>query len=150
MSSSFRSNYENPRDFRLSKKIIFHKGFLKQVNLFHACAAYELPVPVFRQPHGVGAPTIVGGQLAVRGQFPYQAAIIVDGQSFCGGSLISKNWVLTAEPCMSPSSTWLVILGATIREGYEPRRVLLSSKIGTRHENYDARNITNKIMNVAG
>jgi len=32
---------------------------------------------------------ITGGSFVTRGQFPWQAAIIINGGSFCGGSLIS-------------------------------------------------------------
>jgi len=32
-------------------------------------------------------------------QFPWQVALIIDNAYFCGGSLISKNWVLTAAHC---------------------------------------------------
>lgn len=44
---------------------------------------------------------IAGGQTATLGQFPHQALLILksnfsDGQSLCGGSIISQNWILTA------------------------------------------------------
>jgi secreted trypsin-like serine protease len=42
---------------------------------------------------------ITNGNTASRGQFPWQAALYVDGSSFCGGSLISDLWVLTAAHC---------------------------------------------------
>nr|CAD7407042.1 unnamed protein product [Timema cristinae] len=42
---------------------------------------------------------IVNGNQASRGQFPHQAALYLDGRSFCGGSLISTTWVLTAAHC---------------------------------------------------
>ena len=43
---------------------------------------------------------IYGGVPAVPGQFPWQVALIIDNMYFCGGSLISKKWVLTAAQCV--------------------------------------------------
>jgi len=42
---------------------------------------------------------ITGGSTASRGQFPWQAALIIESSYFCGGSLISEEWVLTAAHC---------------------------------------------------
>ena len=42
---------------------------------------------------------ITGGSAASHGQFPWQAAIIIDSNYFCGGSLISNRIVLTAAHC---------------------------------------------------
>ena len=42
---------------------------------------------------------ITGGSNAARGQCPWQAGLIINGGSFCGGSLISNQWVLTAAQC---------------------------------------------------
>ena len=41
---------------------------------------------------------IVGGTAAKSGQFPYQVALQLDG-FFCGGSIISDRWILTASHC---------------------------------------------------
>lgn len=43
---------------------------------------------------------IIKGQFAQRGEFPWQVAIIINNDNFCGGSLISNHHVLTAAHCV--------------------------------------------------
>jgi secreted trypsin-like serine protease len=42
---------------------------------------------------------ITNGLTAVRGQFPWQVAIVFDNTFLCGGSLISSEWVLSVAFC---------------------------------------------------
>jgi len=50
-------------------------------------------------PPGVGI-----CQPATAGQFPHQAALVISGTTFCGASLISATWVLTAAHCGNAGS----------------------------------------------
>jgi len=111
------------------------------------CSAYEIPVPIFRQPIGDGESRIVGGKPAAKGQFPHQAGVYLNGRNFCGGSLISKNWVLTAGHCVADRFTeWTVHLGAhNIKDITEPGREIIVSKKAIRHENYSATEILNDV-----
>ena len=122
------------------------KGISKRSLNFQVSSAYELAVPVFKQPYGVSEPRIVGGKPAEKGQFPHQAGVTMDNRYFCGGSLISKNWVMTAAHCVDTFKEWKVVLGSLkISDTTEPGRVTLTSNKGIRHENYDSRNIFNDI-----
>ena len=53
-------------------------------------------------------PTIIGGQLAGPGEWPWQVALINAGgdpylDQYCGGSLIETDWVVTAAHCVTGS-----------------------------------------------
>lgn len=57
---------------------------------------------------------MVGGQNALEGEWPWQVSIQRNGSHFCGGSLITDRWVLTAAHCFSntsETSLYQVLLG---------------------------------------
>lgn len=58
-------------------------------------------------------PNIVGGVVAEKGELPFQVSLqSSSGSHFCGGSLIKKNWILTAAHCVSGfSSSNKIVLG---------------------------------------
>ena len=39
---------------------------------------------------------ITGGSTAARGQFPWQVGLVINNSGFCGGSVLSNRWILTA------------------------------------------------------
>ncbi|XP_017109127.2 serine protease SP24D-like [Drosophila bipectinata] len=49
--------------------------------------------------NGVGR--IVGGEDATKGQFPHQISLRNGGSHSCGGSILSKNFILTAAHCVT-------------------------------------------------
>jgi len=58
------------------------------------------------------SPHIVGGSEAKPHQFPWQVGIFMDGAYFCGGSVISDEYILTAAHCADGFSSFEVIIGA--------------------------------------
>merc|ERR1719187_139774 len=55
---------------------------------------------------------IVGGVEAQANQWPWEVALFIDDAWFCGGSLISENYVLTAAHCVDGASYFDILAGA--------------------------------------
>nr|CAD7429932.1 unnamed protein product [Timema monikensis] len=88
---------------------------------------------------------ITNGEQASRGQFPYQAALYLDGRSFCGGSLISTTWVLTAAHCTLRIDTVTVHLGAQNLNAVEAGKVTVATRNLVNHASYNPSNLNNDI-----
>lgn len=84
---------------------------------------------------------ILGGQTATRGQFPYQVSLRVQNGTahFCGGTLISNRFILTAGICAGGATAVPrnvhAILGAHTRNGTDGTRYALDLIV--RHPRYN-------------
>jgi len=100
---------------------------------------------------GIPGPTyssrIVGGEEATPHQFPWMVGVFVGNGGFCGGSLISERWVLTAGHCVHGGNFWDILAGGHhILEEQEPHRIEITSYTGFTHEDYNVnRNGNNDI-----
>lgn len=86
-----------------------------------------------------GAPPIdgriVGGQPVDIEDYPYQISILLNGEHLCGGSIISKDFIVTAAHCnldRQPSELQ-IRAGSSIRSGGQVRDVAEIHQ----HPNYD-------------
>ncbi|XP_066260179.1 uncharacterized protein [Euwallacea similis] len=109
--------------------------------------------PMFVFPNEIsyehGPLRIVNGQQASPNQFPYQVGLYIQQkltQVFCGGSLISTRYVLTAAHCTEGAVSIDVILGAyNISDSTETTRQRQRSVDYTNHPDWDRGSLTNDI-----
>jgi len=88
-------------------------------------------------PNGV-EDRIVGGHEAQHHQWPWQVALFIDDRKFCGGTLISDEWVLTAAHCAEGAGYYIVMAGAhNISEPSEPHRLEIRAHEDHIHPRYN-------------
>ncbi|MCI4374995.1 hypothetical protein PGIGA_G00103970 [Pangasianodon gigas] len=93
---------------------------------------------------------IVGGQNATAGAWPWQVSLqsLYSGVHFCGGTIINKDWILTAAHCFGSSSdprTLVVYLGKYTLAGSNPNQISRGVTRIVRHPKYDSRTHDNDI-----
>ncbi|XP_051988450.1 trypsin-like [Xyrauchen texanus] len=92
---------------------------------------------------------IVGGQDAAEGSWPWQVSIqsTTFGGHFCGGSLINKDWVLSAAHCFQSvsKSTITIYLGRQRKSDSNPNEMSMSVSNIIIHPNYDSPKDNNDI-----
>jgi len=89
---------------------------------------------------------IVGGFEAQENEWPWQVALFIDNAWFCGGSIISENYVMTAAHCADGASYFDIMAGAhNVRASSEPHRVEITSYNGWTHPGWDSNTLSNDI-----
>ncbi|XP_064480484.1 prostasin-like [Ornithodoros turicata] len=86
------------------------------------------------------AKRIMGGEDATPLEFPWQVAVLRNGQQTCGASVLSDEWVISAARCFEDSSSsYALLFGRHDLNKPEPSqesRLLQKDEI-IRHENFD-------------
>lgn len=93
-------------------------------------------------------PRVVGGQKAEKGQFPYQVSLRtrITRQHFCGGSIISSRFILTAAHCtegLHSLPAFIVAVVGAVHRNFDGATVNIN-KI-TRHRGWDKNKLVNDI-----
>uniref|UniRef100_A0AAY4CGV6 Peptidase S1 domain-containing protein n=1 Tax=Denticeps clupeoides TaxID=299321 RepID=A0AAY4CGV6_9TELE len=99
-------------------------GLTNQSQFIHFKNVFLLPG---RQPASLNA-RVVGGNDAPDGAWPWQVSLQWRGRPFCGASLISRDWVLTAAHCVTgfldlTAENWVVYLGRMRQKGSNTNEV---------------------------
>merc|ERR1719382_1747320 len=86
---------------------------------------------------------IVGGFEAEENQWPWQVALFIDNAWFCGGSIISENYVMTAAHCADGASYFDIMAGAhNVRASSGPHRVEVTSYNGWTHPLWNSNDLS--------
>lgn len=109
------------------------------------------PAQVLPLAKQVGVGRIVGGEDAADGEFPHQVSLrlmnAIGATHFCGGSVIDKNWVVTAAHCCAghiPLILHVVAGGIRLNSNENEEQKRNVDKIIS-HEKYQSSGVLNDI-----
>jgi len=85
---------------------------------------------------------IVGGVEATPHEFPWQVGLFFDGY-FCGGTIISEKYILTAAHCADGVYSHEVVIGA--HEIRDPSNTIINAYSPTVHPEWDSFSLSNDL-----
>jgi secreted trypsin-like serine protease len=119
--------------------------------LAYSASAVPLPSSCGKQEiqpnlSNVITPKVVGGKEAIRNSWPWQIQLRYAGGHYCGGSVLSNDWILTASHCIqNAASSYSVRAGRHTRSGNDPYEQASSVRQLIPHENYNPSTINNDV-----
>lgn len=91
------------------------------------------------RPTEIRMPRIIGGDETLPGEFPWAVSVKLNGQPICGGSLIDRNWILTAAHCVvgyNPKNLTVRLGAYRIKDTSEVQTVDLPVAMFIVHKDY--------------
>ncbi|XP_072261307.1 transmembrane protease serine 9 [Pyxicephalus adspersus] len=83
---------------------------------------------------------IVGGSDAAKGEFPWQVSLRENNEHFCGATIISGKWLVSAAHCFNDfqdPAVWVAYIGSTSLSGSDGSTVKAYIKNIVKHPSYD-------------
>ncbi|XP_072532975.1 complement factor D isoform X2 [Salminus brasiliensis] len=89
---------------------------------------------------------ITGGKEAPAHSRPYMASLQLEGKHYCGGFLISSEWLMSAAHCFQDDTGFKVVLGAHSLSEAEDTKQTFDIAAYYKHPDFNSKNYDNDIV----